>query len=87
MDTQISASSFKATCLEIFDRVASGELEQVTITKRGRVVGVLQPPPKPASAADLFGCMRGSVTVAPEVDLAAPLDLDPFDAERGLLHR
>jgi prevent-host-death family protein len=85
MDT-ISASEFKATCLDIFDRIAAGDLDQVVITKRGRPVAVLHPPAKPA-AADLFGCMRGSASVMPGVDLAAPLELDPLDADSGMLHR
>lgn len=87
MQLEISASAFKATCLEIFDRVAAGDLEQVVITKRGRVVGVLHPPAKPAASDDPFGHLRGSVVVAPGVDLTAPLELDPFDAESGRLHR
>ena len=83
----ISASDFKATCLDLLDRVAAGELEEIVVTKRGRPVGVLHPPKPSAVPADLFGCMRGSVTVPPSIDLTAPLDLDPFDAEGGTLHR
>lgn len=87
MDLSITASEFKATCLDVFDRVADGEIEQVVITKRGRVVGILHPPAKPDAADDLFGCMAGSVTLQSGVDLTAPPELDPFDAQSGLLHR
>ncbi len=86
MQTVINASEFKATCLELFDRVASGEIERVVITKRGRVVGVLHPPEPAPTPEGVFGCMRGSVLLSAEVDLTAPLDV-AFDAERGLLHR
>lgn len=83
----ISASEFKATCLDWFDRIASGEVAELKVTKRGRVVAVLHPPAPSPSPADLFGCLRGAATIAPGVDLTAPLDLDPLDAEAGLLHR
>ena len=87
MEITIGASEFKATCLELFDRVASGELERVVITKRGRTVGVLHPP-KPAPAPEAaFGCMRGSVIVQPDYDLTDPTELDDFDADLGALHR
>ncbi len=83
----ISASEFKATCLELLDRVAAGELERVVITKRGRVVGMLQPPERPAAPESVFGCMRGSVVIPAELDLTEPVADEAFDAERGLLHR
>ena len=86
MDTTVSASEFKAKCLDIFDRVAAGELDRVVITKRGRVVGVLVPPEQ-MTPASIFGCMRGSVVVPSDCDLTAPTGLDGFDAESGRLHR
>ena len=82
----VSATEFKATCLDLFDKVADGTLDGVTITKRGRVVGVLRPPEPAATAASLFGRMRGTVVVAPGVDLTEPV-APPFDAEAGILHR
>ncbi len=86
MQTMINASEFKATCLELFDRVASGELERVVITKRGRVVGILHPPEPESTPESVFGALRGSVHIAADTDLTAPLDV-AFDAEQGLLHR
>ena len=67
----ISATEFKATCLDLLDQVASGATESVTITKRGRVVGVLRAP-EPA-ATSLFGCMRGTVVMAAGFDVTAPV--------------
>jgi len=82
----LSASDFKAKCLNILDRLASRELDSVTITKRGRTVGVLLPPePEPVNA--LYGCMRGSVVIPDCVDLTQPVLDEPLDAELGILHR
>lgn len=82
----ITASDFKATCLDLLDRVSSGELDQVVVSKRGRIVGVLNPPPVEATPDGIFGCMAGSVVIADGVDLTAPVS-DRFDAADGLLHR
>jgi prevent-host-death family protein len=83
----ISASDFKARCLEILDRLATRALERVTITKRGRVVAVLLPPDDDADAVrQLHGFMRGSVVVPPEIDLTAPVAQEVFAAHDGVLH-
>ena len=47
----IAASTFKATCLELLDRLASHDLERITVTKRGRPVAVLTPPPATDAAS------------------------------------
>ena len=87
MDQTIRASEFKAKCLEVLDRVASGALERVVITKRGRPVGVLTPPgPSPQALSGLHGSMRGSVTIPSGVDLTEPM-AEPLDAEAGILRR
>ncbi|HBK04684.1 MAG TPA: prevent-host-death protein [Acetobacteraceae bacterium] len=83
----ISASEFKATCLNILDRLANHELDRVIITKRGRTVGVLTPPDQLADAVrNIHGFMRGSVIIADDVDLTAPILDEPFTAENGDLH-
>jgi prevent-host-death family protein len=68
----VNATEFKAQCLDMLDRVGTGEWESVAITKRGKVVAVLVPPP-PAlpGAAGLHGFLRGSVAVREDVDLTA----------------
>jgi prevent-host-death family protein len=84
----ISASEFKAKCLDILDRLAGHELDRVVITKRGKPVAVLTPPEQQADAVrSLYGFMRGSVVIADDVDLTAPILDEPLDAEEGILHR
>ena len=84
----ISASDFKAKCLNILDHLSDNEIGQVTITKRGRTVGVLFPPGQEARVlADLYGSMRGSVIIPEGFDLTEPVLDEPLDAEQGILHR
>ena len=84
----ISASEFKAKCLGILDRLASHDLDRVTITKRGQTVAVLTPPEPPADAVrDIYGSMRGSVTIPEGFDLTEPVLDEPLDAAEGILHR
>jgi prevent-host-death family protein len=83
----ISASEFKAKCLDILDRLADRTLERVIITKRGRVVATLIPPEDTAAAVrQVHGFMRGSVAIPPGIDLTAPVADEPFAAEHGELH-
>jgi prevent-host-death family protein len=80
----ISASEFKAKCLNILDRLACHELDRVVITKRGKPVAVLVPPQQQAGAVrGIYGFMRGSVIIADDVDLAAPVLDEPLTAENG----
>jgi prevent-host-death family protein len=83
----ISASEFKAKCLNILDRLGNRELDRVVITKRGRTVAVLTPPDQRDDAVrNIHGFMRGSVIIADDVDLTEPVLDEPFTAERGDLH-
>jgi prevent-host-death family protein len=83
----LSATEFKAHCLEILERLASRELPRLVITKRGRPVAVLTPPDAEADAVQsLYGFMRGSVRIAADADLTAPVNDEPFAAEHGELH-
>jgi prevent-host-death family protein len=84
----ISATEFKAKCLNILDRLASHELDRVVITKRGQPVGVLTAPqPEPKAVSDIYGFMRGSVIIPEGFDLTEPVLDEPLDAELGILHR
>jgi prevent-host-death family protein len=89
MSTQtISASEFKAKCLEIFDRLGANEIERLVITKRGKPVAVLTPPQTMGDAIrSMHGFLRGSVVVPEDFDLTAPVLDEAFDAEEGVLHR
>jgi hypothetical protein len=82
----ISASEFKAKCLNILDRLDKHELDRVVITKRGRIVGVLLPP-KTVAVQDLYGSMRGSVIIPEGFDLTEPVFDESLDAAEGILHR
>ena len=84
----ISATEFKAKCLDILDRVRRRDWDRLVVTKRGVAVAVLVPPSADASEVQrLPGFMRGSVIIPPDVDLTAPVLDEPFAAEDGLLHR
>lgn len=83
----IGATEFKAKCSGVLDRVRTGQVERVTITKRGDVVAMLvAPPAEAARVGRLQGFMHGSVTIPPGADLTAPVSDEPFSAEHGPLH-
>jgi len=88
MATQtISASEFKAKCLEILDRLRDHSLDRVVVTKRGRPVAVVTPPEVDAKdVRELRGFLRGTVVVPKGVDLTEPLLDEPFDSQDGVLH-
>ena len=80
----LTATEFKAKCLDVFDRLARRELERVTITKRGRTVAVVTPPAVDAAEAKVWlDSMRGSVTLPEGVDLTDPILEDVPEAELG----
>ena len=83
----ITATEFKAKCLDLIDRVQRGTLKKVTITKRGKTaVIVTQPEPEaPFDISKLYGCMKGTVIAPPDFDWTAPMDLDPLDSEQGII--
>lgn len=84
----ITATEFKAKCLEILDQLGSHEIEKLTITKRGKPVAVLTAPESHEDAIrNINGFMRGSVIGPEDVDLTAPVLDEPFLAEQGILHR
>ena len=83
----ISATEFKATCLELFDRVQAGEIEEIEVTKRGRVVAIVRPPRVTREEAEsLFGCMEGTLGVPDDLDLTAPVFEGEINAESGRIH-
>jgi prevent-host-death family protein len=86
MDRTMSATDFKARCLEVLDQLAARKLESVTITKRGRAVAVVLPPAETAIPS-LYGCMRGTVLIPEGADIDGPILDERLDAENGILHR
>lgn len=88
----VSATEFKAKCLELMDQLGQRKLDRVIVTKRGRVVMEAVPPSLPADDTEtrdelpaLFGCMKGTVTVPDDFDWEAPMytdaELDGFLTE------
>lgn len=83
----ISASEFKATCLDILKRLGDRRLKQVTVTRRGKPVAELYPPTADEIAAkSLYGFMEGTVHIPPDFDLTAPIFDGEIVAESGKLH-
>ena len=69
----ITATEFKATCLDLLDQVASGRITQITVTKRGKPVAVVTAPTPEKHPFDvLYGMMEGSVIAPPDFDFTAP---------------
>jgi prevent-host-death family protein len=85
---QIGASEFKAKCLALMDQLAARKLSRIVVTKHGRPVAVLSPPPTPEEAADaLFGCLKGEIIAPADFDFTEPVLDEPLDAAEGILHR
>ncbi len=86
--TVLTATEFKATCLEILDRVATRELERVHLTKRGKVVAMLVPPEGDGDWLKAFqDAMRDTVVIPEGEDPTEPAFDGVMDAELGILHR
>jgi len=84
----ISATEFKAKCLDILSRLSARKLNRVTITKHGRPVAILTPPDEATDAVrQIYGFMEGSVSGLENYDLTAPILDEPFLAENGELHQ
>lgn len=75
----INVTEFKAKCLSLFDEVGSGKIS-ITVTKRGRVVGVVSPPPK-KKFKSLAGSWAGRIKE--NVDLANVDMSDMWDVVNG----
>ena len=83
----VSATEFKAKCLDLLDQVGTRQIGRLEITKHGKVVAVLIPPPSREEAVQqLHGFLRGSVLVPEGLDLTTPVLEEPLDAELGGLH-
>jgi len=84
---EMAASEFKAKCLDLMDQLAARKLNRIVVTKHGRPVAVLSPPPTPQEVAEgLFGCLKGRM-IAPEgFDFTAPVLDEPLNAAEGRLY-
>ena len=72
--TCMKATDFKAHCLQVMDEVARTG-QSVTITKRGKPVARIVPARE--DAKEIFGALKGSVTVVdPDDDLIDPVEVE-----------
>ena len=79
----ITASAFKARCLEIFKALEDSRLTRVTVTRRGRPVAQVTGPRR--ERPGLWGAHAGSAVFAPGIDPTAPALDEPLDAETDIL--
>jgi antitoxin (DNA-binding transcriptional repressor) of toxin-antitoxin stability system len=71
--TEIGVTAFKSQCLGLIDDVAQGKTDRIVLLKHNRPVAAIVPVSEDdENAFDLWGAMRGTVTVAPGVDLTEP---------------
>jgi prevent-host-death family protein len=82
MGKVIGAAEFKMHALRLLDEVARTR-EPLTITKRGRVVGVLNPPP-PSGQGLAFGFLK-TPGYRPDPTPDEPAYDKPWNAELGIL--
>ena len=80
--TTIGVTAFKAQCLGLIDDVAQGKTGRVVLLRHNRPIAAVVPLTEDAEErSELWGAMRGTVTVAPEIDLTEPMG-EAWDAER-----
>lgn len=60
MEATITATEFKARCLELMDQVYQTR-EAIIITKRGKPISRLEPPKLAERMPSLLGCMEGQL--------------------------
>ena len=69
-------------------RIRFKRLPWIIVTKHGRPVAVLSPPPTPEEIADaFFGFMKESIDAPEDFDFTAPVLDELLDAAEGRLHR
>jgi prevent-host-death family protein len=79
---EVPAGEFKARCLKLMDEVQATR-RPVVITKRGKPVAKLVPVDEDQPRREIFGCMKGTVTILG--DIISPIPQD-WHAERGILY-
>jgi len=66
-ETAIGVTAFKTQCLALIDDVARGKTRRVLLLKHNRPVAAIVPVER--DATELWGALRGTVTIAPGTDL------------------
>ena len=76
----IAVSAFKPRSLALIERVASGKVARLVLTKRGRPVAALVP--VQAHPVELWGALRDLMEPVADTDLTAPVE-ETWAAEHG----
>ncbi len=80
--TTIGVTAFKSQCLGLIDDVAQGKTDRIILLKHNRPIAAIVPIAEEAHEnVDLWGAMRGTVTIAPGVDLTESTG-EIWDAEQ-----
>lgn len=88
MSLVVSVTEFKARCLEFFDRLQDGSLDRIEVTRRNRLVAVVEPPTSLEEEAKAVHGSLADRTIIPDgFDLTAPVFDGSIDSAEGLLHR
>jgi antitoxin (DNA-binding transcriptional repressor) of toxin-antitoxin stability system len=73
VEETIGVTAFKSQCLGLIDDVAQGKTGRVVLLKHKRPIAAIVPlSENDEDRVDLWGAMRGTVIVAPGVDLTEP---------------
>ena len=85
----VTATEFKATCLDLLDQLAAHKITRLTVTKRGKPVAVLIPPdtvPERDPFDDLVGAGKGLIDWPEGFDvMQSPFDGMVIHANEGWL--
>lgn len=79
-DERVAVSAFKPRSLELIERVASGRVPRLVLTKRGRAVAALVPV-REQPPVELWGALRDLMEPVAGVDLTEPVG-EAWDADR-----
>jgi antitoxin (DNA-binding transcriptional repressor) of toxin-antitoxin stability system len=81
-NTAIGVTAFKTKCLGLIDQVAEGKADRIILLKHNRPVAAIVPfHDDQHGEFELWGAMRGTVTVPPGVDLTESTG-EVWDAEQ-----
>ena len=62
----VSVTEFKAKCLSLFDEVEAGRLS-ITVTRRGKVIGIIHPPPLKQKFKSSQGAWAGKIELLGDI--------------------
>jgi prevent-host-death family protein len=79
-ELSLGVSAFKPKSLDLIERVASGKLRRVVLTKRGRPVAAVVPIDD--TPQELWGALAGLMEPVEGVDLTEPVG-EAWTAENG----